>query len=60
MPKQPDGNRRKFLGGVLAGLGAAGLLKPRRARAQDRSAERRETLYRRTPDVEAYYRTLKD
>ncbi|WP_025322664.1 hypothetical protein [Deferrisoma camini] len=59
MRQQPVSSRRRFLAGVLAGLGAAGLA--RRVRAEERRPpERGETLFRRTRHVEAYYRTLED
>jgi len=59
MRQQSVSSRRRFLAGVLAGLGAVGLA--RRVRAQERRPpERDETLFRRTRHVEAYYRTLED
>ncbi|MBI4081582.1 MAG: hypothetical protein HY423_03120 [Candidatus Lambdaproteobacteria bacterium] len=54
--------RRTLLAGLLAGLGVASLALgigrggPRRAAAAP--AEEGPILYRRTPEVERYYRTL--
>ncbi len=58
MKRPADPVRRRFLSGVLAGLGALGLA--RRARARPRPEPGRESLFRRTPHVETYYRTLED
>ncbi|GAB4283370.1 MAG: hypothetical protein Kow0092_38200 [Deferrisomatales bacterium] len=53
--------RRGFLTGALAGLGALGLFGPRKARgAPPARATTRDARYRRTPQVDAYYRTLRD
>ena len=58
--KQP---RRKFLAGFLAAATgvATALLAPKRARAEGKKPPVPETgpiLYRRTEEVERYYRTL--
>jgi Rieske Fe-S protein len=61
--KKPVG-RRSFLVGLLTGAGAAGALAaaPRKATAKKEPAEAEVAtgpiLYRRTEDVERYYRTL--
>ena len=60
MKKGVVSDRRRFLGGLLAGLGAVGGIGARKARATPENANEKETLYRRTEHVEAYYRTLKD
>ena len=56
-----DGGRRRFLVGLLTGAGVAmavGLL-PKKAKAEVGTKKGPEPiLYRRTKDVERYYRTL--
>jgi hypothetical protein len=54
--------RRTLLAGLLAGLGVASLAlgfgKGGAPRAEAAPAEEGPILYRRTPEVERYYRTL--
>ncbi len=62
-PKINKDERRKFMGGVLAAcLGATvslGISKKAHAQ-QDEQNQDHETLYRKTPHVEDYLRTLED
>ena len=60
-------NRRKFMAGLLTGVGvtsvamAAGRGKPVQAEAQggkEPATKKGPVLYRRTPEIEAYYKTL--
>ncbi len=56
-----ESGRRKFLKGLLTGAGAAaalGLTTKKGAAAPKKATGRELILYRRTEDVERYYRTL--
>jgi hypothetical protein len=59
--KRSDSGRRKFLKGLLTGAGvtaALGLAGKKVAAAPKKLSTREPILYRRTEDVERYYRTL--
>ena len=59
--KRSDSGRRKFLKGLLTGAGvtaALGLAGKKVAAAPKKPSTREPILYRRTEDVERYYRTL--
>lgn len=60
--KNSDSGRRKFLKGLLTGAGVtAGLAlagKKKAVAAPKKSSSREPILYRRTKDVERYYKTL--
>jgi len=55
-----EGGRRSFLKGLLTGAGVAVALGmvPKKAAAQKKAGGPDPILYRRTEDVEKYYRTL--
>ncbi|MGI0037108.1 MAG: twin-arginine translocation signal domain-containing protein [Nitrososphaera sp.] len=55
-----QGGRRSFLKGLLTGAGVAVALGmvPKKAAAQKKPGLRDPVLYRRTEEVEKYYRTL--
>lgn len=59
--QRSDGGRRRFLKGFLTGAGVAaalGLTGKRAATAPGKLTAREPILYRRTEDVERYYKTL--
>jgi len=63
MDKNSKTGRRRFLTGILAGAGVAAVAAtaPRAVRAgkpQEDSSDQGPILYRRTKDVERYYKTL--